>query len=131
MKLKLPAHLRKLNPDVPDTVELKGPPKYGNRRTTAHGLAFDSQREADVYGEQLLRQAAGEIRDLQAHPRYPLEAYGQSLGYYEADHSYWDVAGGLPVVVDVKSKPTRTPLYRLKKRIFEAQYAPLKITEIE
>lgn len=130
MKLKLPAHLRQLNPHVPATVKLATPPKYGNRRVIVNGIRFDSERESEVYGEHALRQAAGEIRDLQAHPRYPLEAHGVVLGYYEADASYFDLRQGRPVVVDVKAAPTRTALYRLKKKLFEAQYH-IQITEIE
>jgi hypothetical protein len=129
-KLKLPPHLRPLNPGVPAVVQVKTPPKYGNRRVVVNGVRFDSEREAAVYHDHALRQAAGEIDDLVAHPRYPLEAYGQLLGHYEADLSYVETATGQVVVVDVKSGPTRTPLYRLKKKLFEAQYG-LTITEIE
>lgn len=130
---KLPAHLREYNPglDLSQPATVKAPPKYGNHQMTAHGEKWDSQREAEVYGELLLRQAAGQISDLQPHPRYPLEAHGMVLGAYEADASYFDLIAGTPVVVDVKSQPTRTALYRWKKRHFEAQYAPLTITEIE
>lgn len=130
-KLKLGPDVAALNPDLRGVVELKGPPKYGNQPMTVDGIRFDSRREAAVYAEQVLRLWAGEIRDLMPHPRYPLEAHGVSLGYYEADLSYFDLVLGGPVVVDVKSQPTRTGVYRLKKKLFEAQYAPLKITEVE
>ena len=130
-KLRLGPEVAALNPGLGGVVEIKAPAKYGNRRVVAHGLAFDSAREAAVYGELLLRQAAGEIRDLSAHPRYVLEAHGAVLGYYEADAAYLDLQTGMPVVVDVKSNPTRTAVYRLKRKIFEAQYAPMKITEVE
>lgn len=130
-RLRLGPEVAALNPGLGGTVEIKAPPKYGNRRVITHGVKFDSVRESQVFADLRLRQAAGEIRDLTAHPCYVLEAYGVVLGHYEADASYFDLGLGGPVVVDVKSSPTRTPLYRWKKRHFEAQYAPMKITEVE
>lgn len=37
-------------------------PKYGNRRTVVDGITFDSQREADRYGDLKALKIAGEVR---------------------------------------------------------------------
>ena len=48
---------------------------------------------------------------------------------YIADFSYYDVETRSVVVEDVKSKATRTALYRLKKKLIEAQH-DITITEV-
>lgn len=70
--------------------------KYGARATSADGIRFDSAREARRYRELTLLQKAGDISRLEWHPRFSLE------------------------VVELKSAPTRTTAYRLRKRLVEA-----------
>lgn len=67
-----------------------------------------------------LREAAGQITDLERQPAYPLVVNGVSVGTYCADFCYRE--GGALVVEDVKSIPTRTPVYRLKRRLVKALY---------
>jgi hypothetical protein len=104
--------------------------KYGNTRATNGHGTFDSKREAEVYLELAMRQAAGEIRDLVLHPVYALHGVrGVKIGKMTPDFSYWDLVADKLVVVDVKSKPTRTTAYRLRKRLFEAEYQ-ITLTEM-
>lgn len=46
--------------------------KFGNRKTTVDGLAFDSKREAARWRELTLLQRAGHISDLQRQVAYVL-----------------------------------------------------------
>ena len=133
--------------------------KYGARKVEIDGYTFDSKREAERYEELRLLQMAGKIRDLICHPEFELWApvftderpgpnpdeapatlrlsegeyaprryRAKRVGYYTADFAY--KVNGLDVVEDVKSKPTRTEAYRLRKKIVEASYG-IKVTEIE
>lgn len=101
--------------------------KYHAIRTTIDGITFDSKAEAKRYEELKLLEKAGEILAVEVHERFPL-LYGViKLGDYEADFSYYIKGVAQMVVEDVKG--VKTPLYRWKKKHFEAQYG-IKITEI-
>lgn len=105
------------------------PRKYRNTPTTVNGLVFDSKREAERYGELVVAERAGEIKNLEVHPRFPLVIHEQDCGAYVADFSYV-TRDGLPVIEDVKSPATRKlPTYRLKARMVWALYG-LKVREV-
>lgn len=98
--------------------------KYHAQRTELDGFRFDSKREARRYQELKLRLAAGEISMLIVHPRFQLNVIARGalheIGVYTADFSYRDHAPNSLVVEDVKSAPTKTTAYRLRKRLVEA-----------
>lgn len=105
--------------------------KYGAVRTGVDGIVFASKREAARYQELRLLQKAGEIWDLDVQPRYDLTVKGVRLGAYVGDFRYHercdryeagDRKGTLLVVEDVKAPPTRTPIYRWKKRHMLAEH---------
>lgn len=114
--------------------------KYRNtptERVTASGavLRFDSQKEARRYGQLILRQQAGEIRDLRLQVDFTLqEAYTDPEGRrvrairYRADFTYRERDGRL-VVEDVKSKPTRTREYLIKRKLMKERRG-IDITEV-
>lgn len=126
--------------------------KYGATKTTVDNITFDSKREAVRYSQLKLMQQAGHIRFLRWQPRYTLCALvvsdaqlddanaGEIVNRrhavcdYVADFEYEEPRPHAPgywrkVVEDVKSKATRTPLYQLKKKMFESQYG-VQIQEI-
>lgn len=104
--------------------------KYGNKRTVVDGISFDSLAEARRFGELKLMKAAGEIADLQVHPKFSLEVLGDVIGTYEADFSYLDLRTTQIVTEDVKGgQATKTQLYRWKRRHLKAQYG-IDIAEI-
>lgn len=130
--------------------------KYRNtptERVTASGavLRFDSQKEARRYDHLILRQQAGEIRDLRLQVDFTLqEAYTDQEGRrirairYRADFTYyrppedgrhaayWADSAGTPwvlVVEDVKSRPTRTREYLIKRKLMKEQRG-IDITEV-
>ncbi len=130
------------------------PSKYRNVRVEVDGITFDSKREAHRYQELKLMQHSGQIRDLRWQPRYTLFALTldradvrdanagtvsqrrQVVCEYVADFDYLapDVVGDhfmwRTVVEDVKSPTTRRKeVYRLKRKLFEAQYG-IQIREV-
>lgn len=81
--------------------------KYGAKKTVVDGITFDSKREAQVYGELKLREKAGEIYDLEIHPKYELDVLGTVICKYTADFCFYEVDHPNAFrVVDVKSPPT-------------------------
>ena len=113
--------------------------KFGARAVSVDGFAFDSMREAARFQELKLLAAAGAITDLELQPRFPLQVMAlyrpgppwviEHLGFYTADFRYIDCRSGEIVIEDVKSDPTKTAAYRLRKRIVEAVHG-ITITEI-
>lgn len=103
--------------------------KYHNVPVETDGYRFDSKRERDRYLALRDDLAAGMIRDLRVHERFPLVVRGEDCGAYEADFTYLTAAGE-PVVEDVKSAATRKlPTYRLKAKMLWALYG-LRVQEV-
>ena len=116
------------------------PHKYGAVKTVVDGITFASKAEAKRYGELKLLEKAGEVYGLLLQPRYALsvenagypdDGHGRTitLGAYVADFAYMRKRrdGTDFVIEDVKGM--KTPMYRWKKKHFEAQYG-VEITEI-
>lgn len=126
--------------------------KYGSVKTTADGIQFDSAKEARRYRELLNLVKAGQIRALRVQPHYTLCAlvingpdlhnvnagtiatgFREPVCEYYADFEYEELFSPsywLPVVEDVKSPATRRKeIYRLKRKLFEAQYG-IQIREV-
>lgn len=103
--------------------------KYGSRATVQGGRRFDSKAEARRALELCALEMAGEIKDLMYQVPYPLVVNGVKIGTYFADFSYRDALTGHETVEDVKSRPTMTPAYRLKKKLVLALYG-VRIVEV-
>lgn len=92
------------------------------------GVRFASKAEARRYCELRLLEKAGEIRELELQPKFPLYAFcGGCVGHYIADFRYRAGTRGVLIIEDVKG--VKTAMYRWKKKHFELQYG-LQITEI-
>ena len=127
-------------PSAADAQDPGKPMKYRNNpteRVTPSGavLRFDSQKEARRYDHLILRQQAGEIRDLRLQVDFTLqEAYTDQEGRrirairYRADFTYKERDGRL-VVEDVKCRPTRTREYLIKRKLMKEQRG-IDITEV-
>jgi len=112
--------------------------KYGNVKTGRDALRFDSKKEAQRFDELVTMQQAGEIKDLRLQVEFTLQAayttpsgervrairYLADFTYYRRSGSAWEY-----VVEDVKSNPTRTRVYLMKKKMM-AERLGLTITEI-
>jgi hypothetical protein len=103
------------------------PSKLHNVRTRVDGITFDSLSEAKRYGELKIETMAGVITDLQVHQRFCLDVNGVHICDYESDFVY--CRNGTLVVEDVKSKPTVTRLYRVKKKLMRALHG-IEIQEV-
>ena len=123
--------------------------KYGNIKVKIDGHNFDSKKEgARRYRELLLLAAAGEIQDLEVHPRYEIIPgfVHQGTKYQHAcftpDFRYRDKALSYQIVVeDVKpwvkngmlDKKTRDKLckadYVLRKKLFLMQHPEIVFKE--
>lgn len=105
--------------------------KYRNKKVVVNGITFDSRKEARRYGELLLLERAGAIRDLQRQVKFVLipaqrepDIIGKRGGVkpgkllerelsYVADFVYHQ--DGKRIVEDVKGY--KTPEYRIKKKL--------------
>ena len=105
--------------------------KYGAKKKEVDGIIFDSAREARVYIGLKLSQALGHITDLKLQPRFLLqEGFRGEDGKwvrkveYVADFDYFDNSG-MRVICDVKGM--KTPVFRLKEKLFRAKYPDLDL----
>lgn len=100
----------------------KGRNKYGAEPTTVDGMRFDSKAEAKRYIQLSLLQKVGDITDLQTQvsfdliPAQEVEGVKERPVRYFADFSYV-TKDGLKVVEDVKSGPTKTKEFILKRKL--------------
>lgn len=102
--------------------------KFGAVKITVDGTKYASKAEAR-YCEQLkVLERAGHIRNLELQPRFPLIVEGEKVGVYVADAAFFE--NNARVVVDVKSKPTRTPVYKLKIRLLKALYRGIFFSDV-
>lgn len=105
--------------------------KYGATKVTVDGVTFDSKREARRYADLKLLERAGDIRNLELQPKFPIVIKGEevrikSRGYskkgravkYIADFAYF--RGHERIVED--SKGFDTPVSRLKRALVEHIY---------
>ena len=103
------------------------PSKYGSKRVECNGEWFDSMAELDRWNELRLLLRSGQIRDLERQIKYPITINGFHICTWIADFRYVEVETGEPIVEDVKG--FKTPVYRIKKKLVEAEYG-FKITEV-
>ena len=114
--------------------------KYGAKPMVVDGIRFDSTKEARRYRELRLLEKAGHIRDLELQPRFPIVVVEvgrpgdvvrelKTCGYYTADFRYVDAETAAVIVEDVKSGPTKTAAYRLRKKLVEAIHG-VRIVEV-
>ncbi len=101
--------------------------KYRAIRTEIDGIVFASKKEAARYAELKMLERSGYITQLVLQPKFPLLSNGQKIGSYIADFAYI-TKDSKQVIEDVKGM--KTPVYRLKFKLFHACYPQLRITEI-
>ncbi len=111
----------------PEKVGEKRRHKYGAIPTVVDDIRFASKKEAQRYSQLKLLLQAGEITNLELQPKYRLEVNGIHVGDYVADFRY--ERDGETIVEDVKSPATKTPVYRLKKKLMKAIHG-VEITEV-
>jgi len=99
------------------------------------GQLFDSKKEMRRYKDLLLLQAAGEIQNLQVHPKFTLQESFLDLNdkKIRAITVTWDFyyqRGAQAYVEDVKSPSTRKETaYNIRKRLFLYDYPDIVFEE--
>ena len=107
--------------------------KYHAKKTIVDGITFDSRKEAARYAELKLLERAGVISQLTLQPRFELQKSFKKNGKtyrkieYVADFMYRDNKAEKTVIEDVKG--VKTEVYKLKKKLFEAKFPEMSITE--
>ena len=91
--------------------------KYRAIKTTIDNIVFDSKREAQRYSELKLLFRAGQIQNLELQTPLDFIIEGKKIFTYRPDFIYFE--NGQRIIEDVKGM--RTPVYRLKKKLIEAQ----------
>lgn len=100
--------------------------KYRAVPTYVGKIRFASKKEAARYVDLKLLERSGKITGLKLQPKFPLVISGVKICTYIPDYLYQE--NDTTVVEDVKG--VKTPVYRIKKKLFEVLYAPLTITEV-
>lgn len=97
--------------------------KYGAQATTIDGMRFDSKAEAKRYQQLVIMQKAGEISSLETQvsfdliPAQDINGRKEKPVRYLADFRYVRTADGETVVEDVKSAPTKTKEFIIKRKL--------------
>jgi hypothetical protein len=99
--------------------------KYRAIRSEADGVFFPSKKERDRYLQLRMLERIGYIGYLVLQPSFTLTVNGIKVATYRADFQYTTNTGDV-IIEDVKG--VRTPVYRLKKKMVEAQYG-IKVIE--
>ena len=104
------------NPELKDYIQSAKPAsKYGNARTIAKGLKFQSGKEANEISKLITLDEKHEIFGLRLQVKFPLPG-GNS---YIADAVYIDKYMNIHIV-DVKGYSTKE--FRIKAKAFKAEY---------
>lgn len=94
--------------------------KYYNSKKEVGGILFDSEKEANRYGELKLLLKAGTIGLLELQVPFELNEGGTHSLKYIADFVYYDQGTGEKVVEDCKGFRTRE--YKKKRRLMKKIY---------
>lgn len=94
--------------------------KYRAKKVKTEEGTFDSQREYAIWCELKIRQKVGEIYGLARQCPFILKVNTEMVGVYVADFDWFEKSDRRYVVADCKSKPTMTPVYRLKRKLMKA-----------
>lgn len=92
--------------------------KYKAIKTIVDGITFASKREAYYYQLYSKLQETGMIKNLKMQTSLPFTLNEKKIFTYKPDFEYDDDKGHH--IVDVKG--VLTPVFRLKKKLIEAQY---------
>ena len=109
--------------------------KYGNVKVKHKGQLFDSKKEMRRYKDLLLLEAAGEIQNLQVHPKYTLlkgfkDRNNKKIRAITVSWDFFYTRGTQSYVEDVKSPITRKETaYNIRKRLFIAKFPDIIFEE--
>lgn len=105
--------------------------KYNARKKEVDGIVFASTSEAEAYLVLKLWKAADHIYGLRLQPRFVLQDGFRYAGkwhrqiVYVADFHFVDKDRQSVVVVDVKG--IKTPVFRMKEKLFRAKFPDIDL----
>ena len=101
--------------------------KYHAKKTEVDGIVFDSKKESKDWQQLCMLESSGGISNLRRQVAFELQPkFTNNKGEhiraisYVADFVY--EKDGKKYVQDSKSPATRTPVYKIKKKLFEAKF---------
>jgi Protein of unknown function (DUF1064) len=94
--------------------------KYKAIPVVVDGIRFASKAEANRYQQLRILEHAGEVLSFEIQPRFELPA---GIRYIADFRVHWK--DGHTTIEDVKG--VMTAVFRLKKKLFEAQYGQLTL----
>jgi hypothetical protein len=108
------------------------PNKFNARKKIVDGHVFQSTLEADVYSFLKWLESTGGIACLALQVPYLLQnKFRDETGFLHRNVSYYAdfqfIRAGRTVVVDAKGK--KTPMYRLKRKLFQKKYPTILFEE--
>jgi hypothetical protein len=108
----------------------KKKPKYHNKHTWVDGLCFDSQMEADRYGQLKMLQRAGTIKGFCRQPEFVLTEGNeeQRAITYKADFIVFNLDGSV-TVEDVKGYESQQ--WERTFKMFKAKHPNIEISVLK
>lgn len=101
--------------------------KYRAKAVVIDGIRFASLKEGTRYNQLKTLLKAGQITDLEIHPMFEIRIKDIKICRYYADFMYKEKGSTDLIVEDVKG--VKTPVYKLKKKMVEAEYG-ITIVEV-
>lgn len=98
--------------------------KYNNTWTEYNGVKYQSKKEANYAAELDLLKKAGEVKEWKRQKRFEITKRGKHICYYYIDFEVLTKKG----IEYIDIKGFKTNIYKLKKKLVEAQYG-IKIIE--
>jgi hypothetical protein len=111
--------------------------KYFNKKTKVGNITFDSKKEAGRFLELTALLHLNKIKDLKCQETFVLQRSFTKLNgerllpiTYTPDFTYYNIVDKKLIAEDVKASRTlQDPVYRLKKKMFKAQYSDFTFLE--
>ncbi len=105
--------------------------KYKAVKKQLDGITFDSTKEAEAYIRLKALEVAGKITELECQPRFVLQESFRGAGgmliraiTFRADFGY--IENGQRIVVDVKSKATKTEAFSIRWKLLKKLHPEIK-----
>lgn len=105
--------------------------QFNNRKTVVGGVTYDSIKEANYAGQLLLAKRGGLIKDFTPKPTFVLLGLDGTKVCKMIPDFLVTLPDGSEEAHEVKSKPSKTPVWRLKKKLFESQFKDVKYVVVE
>ena len=109
--------------------------KYRNKKVIYKNEVFDSKAELKHIKNLMIKEQQGFISSLEIKPKYMLqESFRDSKGKairaitYTPEASY--IENSQKKILEIKSKPTITDAYTIRKKLFLKRYPDIELVEI-